>query len=306
MLDKGRIYCAQIQGTWGTAETDITGSDFIEPNEDASLDIMAENDDNITVSGSTGQNPVILGPMHTEATLPFNMRSVGANAPDWATMAQTAHWSLATNTGVHTLTLPAITATQKDMTLWEYNGGMVTKASNLMFDWEISGEINKKCVFSLLSGKGVLDAIPAALAIPSVTKSGGFTPAIVAATKTILGSAVYSPLSFKIKGNNTVEQLVSGAAYGYGKSRISNRKVEFELQVYAELPATVDPYTAMRAGTETVLSIEFGKTGERIRIYTASANIKDIKKSKSGGLIVWDITGIICDDDLTVTVNYTA
>lgn len=302
MIDKGRIYCAQIQAAWGTPETDISGTDFMEVLEDSNIVIVNENDNNPTVSGGFGQNEVVIGAARTEATMNFNMRSFGATpAPDWCTFAQAAGFVLA-GTNPYTL-VPAAIGVHKDITVWMYNGGRVIKAGNMMFDWEISADINKKAIISFTNGKGTLIALPTALASPTVTKSGAFTPVVLPMTKTILGSSAYSPLSFSIKGNSTIEQYVTGTSFGYGKSEITNREMEFEIVAYAELPATADPYTAMRAGGGTELTIEWGKTGEHIEITTDSANIKDIKEDKSGNLITWTISGLILDDDLTITVN---
>jgi len=308
MIKKGRIYLGQIQDAWGTPETDLVAGDFLEVNEDVEMSVICENEKNPTINGGYGQNAVILGAKRAECSLPFNVRSFGSTTvPDWCTMAQAAGFDLAESfidpEYKYILTPTALGTTQVDATIWEYNIGQVTKAGNMVFDWELSGESNKKCMFNMIGGKGVVQALPATGSRPTITKSAAYCPAIVSPTKTILGSATYSLISFSFKGNNTIEQFVDGSTYGYGKSRITNREIDFELQVYAEIPATVNPYTTMDAGSETTITINFGKTGEKIDIDTDSANIQNIERTESGNLVAWTITGVIVDDDLTITVN---
>ena len=303
MNKKHDIYVASIQTVEGTAEAGLGSGHFIEVLPDSKLDMTFENDENETVSGTFGSDPSIQGAARVDCQLDFNLRSFGSGVADWATISQGAGFALSTDivgeSNEYTLKQ---SMKSKDVTVWKHNGTEVKKAHNLIFDWKIAGEINKKCTLSLI-GKGCLTALPGAGVSPTVTKSGHLTPAILPVTKVIFGSAVYSPLKFEFSGNNVVEQRVSGSDFGYGKSEMTDRKIKFSCQVYSEVTSVIDPYAAMRTGTSTELSFEFGPTGKKIKLITEHANILDIKESTSGNLIVWDISGDCNDDDFSIIVN---
>lgn len=308
MIRKGDLFLGQVQPAWGTPETDLIGADYLEVLDSSFLNVISENEKNPTVSGSFGQNAPIIGAMRTECQLDFNMRSFGASTiADWVAMARAAGLTPATVTATggnrYVLTPTALSATPVDITVWRYNNGQLIRAGNVMFDWMISAEINKKCLFSMTNGKGNLVALPSAAAYPTTAKIGTITPAVLPITKTILGSAVYSPLSFEISSNTIVEQRISGAGLGYGKSEITGREIDFKFQVYSEAPGIIDPYTAMRAGAESAISLVWGPATRQITIASASAVIQNVEESVNGNIVVWDITGVIADEDLTITVN---
>lgn len=304
MNKKLEVFFGKPQTTAGVA-VDLVAADFLEVTSDSDLSMIFENESVENCSASFSSEPAVIGAVRSECQLDFNMRSFGATTvPDWAKMLTCAAFDITTTDvgGSNKYTLNPV-MTSKDATVWRYNGLEVVKLQNLMFDWSISGELNKKCLLSL-KGKGCLNALPDIGVCPTITKNGSPTPAILPVTKVIFGSGLYSPLKFSFEGGVVVEQRVTGSDFGYGLSEVTDRKIKFSCTLYKDLPNVISPYTAMRNQSETELSFEFGKAGRKIKLITNHANISDIKEGTSGGNTqTWDISGTCNSDDFSIIVN---
>lgn len=314
MTKKKELFLAAIQANDRTPVETLDGTNFIEPQDGSKLELMPENEENNTVSGSINtQNPHIIGMMGAQAELNFLMRSVGdAAAPDWATVAQAAGLELASiEVGVdsYKYELSPSEGVGLALTLWHYGGSKETlgatlkKAGNLKFQWKISAEMGKAAQFNLTGGKGAAVALPSAGTQPTVTKVEGVTPAVSQLTKSIIGEESYVPLNFSFEGGEVVEQRFDGSEFGYGECDITDRKIKWSAQVYADSPDVLDPMTAMRAASSGVLSFNWGRVGEKMEISSQAAQIIDIKENYAGNIPVWDISGICIDNDLLITIN---
>lgn len=310
MNSKNELFTGKLQTTFGTKETPAIVDNFMEVLEGSKLDIVNETEDLLTVCSGFGQNAPLVGPMRADVQLDFGMRSFGVSVvPDWMVVAQAAGFALETNIAGYYKLTPTDVDEQftKDMTVWHYRRGNTTagilkKCYNVVFDWSISGEINKIAKISFV-GKGAVDTVPASTTVTTCgTKIGTVTPAIIPTSKVIVGSTSYVPLSFEIKGNQPVEQRIGGS-YGYDVTEIGDRKIDFTVKVYADSPSVVDPITALRNSTKDAFTFIWGNAGERVKIHSTSAVISDVKESTSGNLIVYDIAGKFVDNNFAISVR---
>lgn len=310
MNAKNELFTAKLQTTFGTKEVPTIEDNYMEVLEGSKLDIVNETEDNVTTCSGFGQNAPIVGPMRADVQLDFAMRSFGVGiVPDWMKVAQASGFSLESNIAGYYKLTPTLVSEQftKDITVYHSRRGNTTtgilkKAYNCVFDWSISGEINKATKISFI-GKGSVDEVPSSITLSTCgTKIGTVTPALIPISKSIIGSAVYVPLSFEIKGNQPVEQRIGGVN-GYDVSELGDRKIDFSCRVYAEAPSVVDPYTALRNSTTGAFSFVWGPAGERIKINSNNAVISDVKETTSGNLVIFDITGKFVDNNFYISVR---
>lgn len=305
------------QGTFGTPETSLVGTDYFPALLDSSVEVNTEFQDVELQNGGYDQDIAVRGNVNASVELSCYMRSIGTGLtdyPDYQLLAKAAGMAASTtNSGekYRHIIVPSTTNIGKDLTVWKYFGGIGTsesilrKVGNVVGDWKIAGEANKPAVFSLVNGIGVYTS-DAAATLPTVTKNRSLIPAVNTLVAYI-NNVQYKVLNFEFSGGNSAAQYIdSTTSYGFGRSDVTKKKGTFMVKVYADASLALPLATALGGDVlaSTALSIRWGATAERkIQATSLYPQMKDVKTEDSGGLTVFTITGILTRNDITVTAN---
>lgn len=307
MVRELEVFLAAEQTTAGSAVTSLNSGNYhqvVTPESRIDIsnpDIVEIN----TVGDGYGQDASVIGKMNASVNLRYPLRSWGTGTPDYLTAFKACGYSVATAGGFHTLT-PSSTATDlKDLTIWHYSGArgsnasFVRKVYNVMLDWKIAFDTGGPA-FVDFSGVGCVSGVPAAGTQPTCTKNTSVQYSVEGATCTVLGTT-YKLIKCNFDGGNVLEQrLDPTATYGYGATKLTKRKIKFGCTFYTDI-GLAEPLTALLAGTETTLSVQWGT--KTITLATTKAQITGRKIADNNSLEVFEITGQCNTNDFTITIQ---
>lgn len=295
-----------------TPETTLGINDFCDVLEPGKLTISPEvEQDN---RGSTGFDnyPPTIGRTQTEIGLTFALHSLGsAKNPDFVRAMECAGWERRLDTDY--IIMHPISEIVNAATVWGYSGGpgtqkaFVEKFGNVMFDGSISLEAGKRAVLKL-TGKGKYLAKPIRATMPNIDaqRERVVSPPLLSAVITVNGIS-YGFLKGEITFGQAVESNVDATdTYGGGDSDITDRKLEWSATVYQKIDSSYIPHDNLFAGTTGVLDFQWGKIYDAphpdCRIYAPKATLIDVKPGNNNGVNVWELKGIIEENDLELRI----
>ncbi len=313
MVNKNEVFELAIQNTFGSALTSLTASDHADVESGSILENSLNVHEVDETSGGFNQPQVVIGDMPAEVNLNYRLRSWGDDDIGSVGKAfQCAGFLVSNVSKVYTLTPTSSRCEWKDATVWHYtgskcaSGALLEKASNVMFDWEISlpmGGIPKVS----FTGTGAHGGAATTATSPTITRNTQATKALTGVTMTILGVS-YKVVEFAIQGGTTVENTIDqSATYGRGHTLITDKKIKWTAKVYATVVADGDPFAQMLAGTLATSSIAWG-TGPNGWTIASGANKTQVtsrKKSDNNGVTTFDLEGVYIDNDMTIAIDTT-
>jgi hypothetical protein len=310
--DKLSLLLCKLQSTFGTLETSLAGSDLMETDGVPTLNVNPNATELDLVAGGFDQDASVMGVMENELNFSVPMRASGSDTPGQVGVLLEASGMLKAESvdGVFTYNFSSTQSEWKHLTAWMYSGALGASVSLLRkggngiiipkWTFETGKPVKMDCKASLTFG-GV-----AALATqPLVTKMRTIPAALLGCSlMTINGSAGYRMISCEIDPKQEAKLTVNpGDTYGNGLSVIVGRKLDWKAKVYKDLPATVDPETALLARTEGALTMSFGVVPQKVTFSATYSNINDIKHSNQNGVETWDISGQLVRNDFTITLH---
>lgn len=308
------LYLVKEQGTFGTAETGLVGTDYFPAlRSGSSDDVNPEFTPIDECSGFFDQDLSVRGKIEGAINLACYMRSLGVStAPDFAKLAKACGLKetvTAVVGGNKYAYAPNADATLKDLTVWKYLGGAGTSGSilrkfgNVVGDWKLSLEAGKPAQFLLSGGKGQFVS-EAAATLPTPTKSRTVYPALVGATISINGLSTYKLIKIDFEGGNKVDQYIDPSqSYGLGQSDIGEKKIKFSMQLYADPSIALPSASVIADAVESSISITWGVTNNKINVAASYPQFNSWKTSKVGSLHAFDIAGICSQNNFAITVN---
>ncbi len=313
MNTKLELFLFALQSTFGSGVGALANTDFADVEAGASLENDLQMDEISSAEGFFGQPQQIPGNMPANANLPYILRSKGDNDPGyWALPFQCGGMDQDVTTKVYTYDPTSLRTEWKDGTLWHYTGSQVSsgalleKASNLMFDWEITltpGKVGR----IVFTGRGAHTGAPTAATQPSVTRNTQLATAILGSTVSIMGYA-YKFTELKITGKiNPEVTLDPSNTYGNGRTFPGDIKIGWTAKLYAVLPSETDAFTQLLAGTKAAFSVVWGAAPNKFTISSPNdkAQIISRKKSDQNNITTLDIAGIFVDNDFRIVVDTT-
>lgn len=313
MIDPLGVFLVKEQAAFGTPVDDLTGAaNYFPALKGSKLDPIPEFTPVEECSAGFDQDAGVRGFVNINAELSCHMRSLGVStAPDFGLLAKAAGMSetvTAVGGGNKYIYTPAATFLSKDLSIWHYTGGIgsnasiLTKAGNCVGDWKISVEASKPATFALSGIKGKFISEAAATLI-TPTKDRTLYPAALGWTVSYNG-VTYKLIKAEIEGGNTGEQYIDGTeAYGYGKSDIGDKKGKFTLQFYADAALALPSVGVLAGDIASAFSLVYGPTGRKLAISIAYPQGQNWTKGSVGNLTVFDVSGIITRNAITVTIN---
>jgi hypothetical protein len=130
-------------------------------------------------------------------------------------------------------------------------------------------------------------------------------PAFIGASAvTINGDTDYKMISGEIDSGQEVSLTMDPTnTYGYDLSQITKRKISWQAVVYQDVPATVDPQTALQNQTTGALTFTYGTAPNKISFTSSNAQIDNIENGEEGGVQTWTLSGKISTNDLSVELD---
>lgn len=300
------------QGTFGTKESALTGTDVLETIGAAKLKFNPNNTPIDLVAGSMDQDALIPGMCENE--LSFSIYARAAAADDVGQFGRCLRCSAMTETessdGIFDYVFTSVLGSMTDFTAWLYSGNA-----------DASGSILRKAYNGILSPKWMLEAgkpatmecsskltfegIGAVATMPAITKERTLPSALIgASTLTINGDSDYGLLSCEIDPQQEIVLTQDPTeTYGMGLSVVTNRKIKWKAKVYKDLPATVDPETALLNKTLAALTIEWGTAPQKVKFSGDYAQINEIDHSDESGVECWDLSGSFVRNDFTIRLS---
>jgi hypothetical protein len=312
----------RLQTTFGTPITALTIADSTAVMDGFELTYTPEFTPMDLATARFGQERQVRGGASVEVKVEMPIAPTGTTvASNVSEFLRASGMSEAVSTNLRTYApISDTTGTSwNQMTLWGYIGDKAagdsvrTKAQNVMFDWELTGEIGKPCTMTF-TGKGSTDAAPDATTYPAgtVTIPNSIIPATIKSTAMTVGGKTLSLLSFGVSMGNTVTLVKDMSSnYGYAGATITKRESNWKAKAYAATASTQNPFPVMDSTSSTALTnfgITFGPAvGSRITIAsgTSKCQITKVTPSDEDGIHCWDLEGIFVDNDFTVAVNVT-
>lgn len=312
----------KIQSTFGTAESSLTASDVAEVERGAKASYAPKVTDISLVGAGFTQNKSVIGPRECSISLAYPLRTGGAeNSPGQAVKAlqccgwkETASDTDADATNDRFAYTPSNKQSEwKDCTVWAYSGNLDTSGSylrkiqNVMFSGKLSIDF-ETCVAKLMvEGKGALNTEDAAATQATVTPSSTAVASLAGATINFFGDADYTLINLEYDFGEAPNTSINGAnANGLGMTTQTDRKIKFTAKVYKD--TAIAPVTALNAGTLGTISVMWGTVPNKFTVATGSskAQITSVSESEQNGYTTYDISGIVIDNDLTITVDTAA
>jgi hypothetical protein len=314
MATQLQLLLLQLQDTFGTAETDLTGADLIEvmgPPEFVWDPDITEID---LVAGAFDQDAAVPGASSYELTGKAYMRTGNASG-DYAqidTLLQASCMVGVTSAGpIKTYSFTSTRTSYKDATAWGYSGDLSTsssllrKMSNIILRPKWTLEAGKPSIMEFV-GTGVYGGAAANATQPAITKERVSPPALLGATVTINGDADYQLIKAEIDATQAVDLTVDAAAtYGRGNSAITNRKIKWTATVYMDVTGTVDPEAALLGQTEGALSIAYGTAPNKVTFAMTNSQITATPMGDENGVQVWNLEGQANQNNFTVALDTT-
>ncbi len=310
--DKLSLLLCKLQSTFGTLETSLAGSDLIETDGVPTLNVNPNMNEVDLVGGGFDQDASVAGVMENELNFSVPMRAAAADNPGQVgTLLEAAAMLKAESVdGIFTYTFSSIQSEWQDLTAWMYSGALGASACTLRkggngiilpkWTFETGKPVKMDCKMALTFGGVAVLATQ-----PLVTKMRTLPAALVGCSlMTINGSAGYRMISGEIDPKQEAKLTVNpGDTYGNGLSIVVGRKLDWKAKVYKDLPATVDPETALTGRGEGSLTIVFGTVPQKVGFSATYSNINDIKHSNQNGVETWDISGQLVRNDFTITLS---
>lgn len=320
-MHEGRdLFLVQTQSANGTPESDLVGTaDYFPALRDgSSMESAPEFTEVDEVSSEFDQRPSVLGAVGVSGNLACYMRSLGtATAPDFGKLLKAAGLKeTATPMGENGNKYSYAQASDfghSELTVYKYDGGIgsngsvLTIGGNIAGDWKITFEANKPVRCELVGYKGVFVSNAVGTLPSEITKPTNRYPAFQAATVSINGVTTYKLIKAIFEGGVSAEQHLDPVqTRGYAGHEIGQKKGKFSLQIYAD-PALALPSTAVLAdAVESAIALTWGTHAtDKIQqnLTVTYPQFTMWKESKVGSLIVYDISGILTRNNVTVTVN---
>jgi hypothetical protein len=312
-IKKLEMVLAMQSSVFGTYETTLTGSHFIEPQKPTLSMNPSINIVELVGGGSSNRFPVV-GPSEAEVSLSFPLRTTGVadGVGEYGIFLEASGWKKSASTHAYTYAPTDKISEFKDVTLWGYTGGAdasgstLLKVGNLMFTPKFMLDFEKGLATIDFTGKGLFVGAPEVASQPTVSRVSNLCPALRGATITIMGDTDYVPISFELDDANGVTSTISPAATsGKGAALIDGHKIGWKCKVYKDLPATIDPIAGWLASTDAAISIMWGTAPNKFTLATTDSIITDVKSSDQNGIETWDITGIAKFNGVSLVVDTT-
>jgi hypothetical protein len=305
------LMLAKSQSSYGTEISALTSVDLVETSGPAKLSLDHGFTPIELVAGALDQDASIAGMVSGDLTFSVPCRAAAADNPGafgkcmkWSGMVE-AEGTDGIFTYVFTSTLASVT----DFTAWLYSGNqdasgsILTKAYNGIISPKWTFAANKPTVMEC-SAKVTMSAVPAVATQPTISKERTLPSAFIQATSlTLNGDSDYGVISGSIDAGQDVTLCVNPlSTYGMGAAFITNRKIKGSFKVYKELPATCDPFTAMRGNSIGSFALVYGTVPQKVGWTSTYCQLVSCKDSDENGIETWDIECIFVRNDLTVTV----
>jgi len=312
MARKLSLLLCQQQATFGTAETDIVAADVMETIGPATVDLDPGTTDIDLVAGGFSQDAAIPGLY--SLGLNFSVYARAAAADDVGQFGKCLLWSGMTvsegTDGIFTYTPTSTQSSFTDFTAWLYSGSLASTGSNITKG--SNGIISPKFTFE--AGKPTIMACQAKLrwagvsvvgTQPAITKLYTLPSALVgASTLTINGDTDYKLLSAEIDMGQVTSLLKDPKqTYGHNNATITDRKIKWTAKVYKDIPATVDPETALLNKTIGAFTIEYGTVPQKVSFNSTYSQITGIKHDEEDGVECWTLEGLFERNHFTVVVS---
>jgi hypothetical protein len=291
------------QATYGTAETELTASDFVEVLDGSQLAVTIDSEEIKVVGPGFDQLPSVPGRETGELTLVFPLRSFGTGVlPDFDGPLQCCDMTATDSTTGYYIYTPTLNGV--DGCAWNFYGHSGTsnldKVSNFKGSFKISLEAGKPARLEI-TGPCAYNGLSTGT-VPTVTRNRSHIPAVLGATVSINGSA-YKFISAEFDANQSAELDVdASASNGCGQGNITERAIKWSAKVYADSQSTLDPIAAIRASTEAATSFSWG-SGAEVKIDAAYTQITDCKKSDQNGVTTWDLNGQCNRNDFSLSIK---
>jgi hypothetical protein len=141
----------------------------------------------------------------------------------------------------------------------------------------------------------------------TLTPQTATIPAVLKGTvQTIGGLTGLKILKFDWSIGNKIELLRDITNdHGYYRADIVGRESKFNITCMQENIAPNDPHIQMVAPSLTTTTITFGTAGSRITIGSGASKtqITAVKNADDNGVKVFEISGILVDNDFTFIIN---
>jgi hypothetical protein len=307
METSNELWLLKLQSAEGTAETSLVDSDFVECDAGSKIDEDIQTTEINLLGQGMQQDYASVGRKKANFTMVFPLRrfSDTKEKPDWVKALQIAGFAVGSHNG-YWVCRPSSTL-RKSGTIWHYSGdpnpsaSIVTKIGNAKADWKIelpfSGDNYGKVT---LTGVGSLVSIPALATQPIVDKDRSLVPGLTGVTMQINGVSTYQCTNLEFSGNQGIESMVKPTdTSGVGISRIKGRKIKFSCKAYTEVPATIDPMTALYNSTVGLSNVYWG-TGSMLKIDAQNTQITKCARGEENGITVWDIEGLVGGNAFTI------
>ena len=310
MQKKLSLILLEKQSGLTVPQPDLSANDFADVLEgSASVDVDVEQDNR--GGGGFQNNPATVGKSTADISLTYSLYSRGsaASEPSFIRALECAGWE-------RQLDNPNIIMRPRNdivdaATIYAYSGGvgadksLLEKFKNVMFDGVVNLEAGKRATLEL-SGKGAYYAPPVVATQPNVDgyRERVTAPPLMGATVSINGKA-YKFLTCTLNFGQTVEPDVDATdTYGGGESEIVERNINWTATVYMKPDSDFVPHTNLFAGTTGTLDFQWGtKFGTPdCRILAPKATIHNVKEADNNGVLTWELTGIIEDNDVELRI----
>lgn len=315
MVSELKLLLVQLQDTFGTAETDLTGSDLIETIGPAEFSWDPDMTPIELVGSTFDQDAAVPGAGSYELTLRAYMRTGNASGEygQCDTLMQAACMVGTTSAGpIKTYAFTSTRSAYKDATAWGYSGDLSTssallrKMSNIIFRPKWTLEAGKPAIIEC-TGMGVFGGAATAATQPSITKARVSPPALLgASTLTINGDNDYKLLKAEIDASQETNlTLDPSQTYGRGNNALTKRKINWTATVYMDVPGTVDPEAALLAKTEGAITIAYGTAPNKITFDMDYSQITGVELADDSGVQVWNLSGQANQNHFTVAFDTT-
>lgn len=299
------------QSIFGTMVTPLISTDLIETIGPAKI----TNNPNMTelslVAGGHSQDASIPGAVDQDLSFQVPMRAAAADDVGQCGKLLRLAGMKETETadGVFTYEFTSKQSEMTDGTAWLYSGNLdanesVRKVGSnavLVPKWTIEGG-----KFGIMDLSTKMCFAPwAAATQPGITKEQTLPPAFIgASTMTLLADNDYKILSLSIDPQMEIKLTKDpSAAYGYGVSVLTNRKIKFTAKVYRDNLATLDPMTAMLGKTIGTLEIEYGIVPQKVKYSSTYAQITSIEEDDEEGVETYTISGLFERNDFRIVMS---
>ncbi len=266
LIRRRSVIAAKAEATKGTGET-LTNAEIVLNAFDIDYKYQIAHTIRET-TGSMSMNPAVHGTRSAKVTFKTYVAGNGTNGADTVTLAL-LHSCGFDNTTTNAAALTSSYAKMSTVTLGFYVDGKVMKVVGAMGDVKIKGEIGKPLVYEFEYTGLLVDDADAALLIPAAL---AITPPVMQSITLTIGSYTPRISAITISANNAIELREDATqATGYLCAFIADRGYKVTLDPEADLVASKDWLTEIKAHTTAVLTMAVGATTGNIITMTAPA-----------------------------------